>query len=95
MFPSRVKYTESEYDIQNKSLLYKIDHRFQNTLQILYKFKKKMFCNVYKLHYSYFVIFVNLCIFGNFCIFYIFYPVVARQYGWFYCKTRGARLATA
>ena len=31
MFPYTVKYTESEYDIQNNDLLYKIDQQWQNT----------------------------------------------------------------
>ena len=33
MFPYRVKYTESEYDIQNNDLLYKIDQQCQNTFE--------------------------------------------------------------
>ena len=35
MFPYRLKYTESEYDIQNNDLLYKIDQKIQNTFEIL------------------------------------------------------------
>ena len=35
MFPYRVKYTESEYDIQNNDLLYKIEQQFQNTYEVL------------------------------------------------------------
>ena len=35
MFPYRVKYTESEYDIQNNNLLYKIDQQCQNTFEHL------------------------------------------------------------
>ena len=31
MFPYRVKYTESEYDIQNNNLFYKIHQQCQNT----------------------------------------------------------------
>ena len=31
MFPYRDKYTESEYDIQNNNLLYKIHQKCQNT----------------------------------------------------------------
>ena len=34
MFPYRVKYTESEYDIQNNNLLYKIAPQCQNTYLI-------------------------------------------------------------
>ena len=33
MFPHRVKYTESEYDIQNNDLLYKIDQTYQKYFQ--------------------------------------------------------------
>ena len=40
MFPYRVKYTESEYDIQNNGLLYKIDQICQNTSEILEKEKR-------------------------------------------------------
>ena len=35
MFPYRVKYNESEYDIQNNDLLYKIDQKCQNTFDCL------------------------------------------------------------
>ena len=35
MFPYRVKYTESEYDIQNNDLLYKIHQKHQNTFELL------------------------------------------------------------
>ena len=35
MFPYRVKYTESESDIQNNDLLYKIDQKCQNTFENL------------------------------------------------------------
>ena len=38
MFPYRVKYTESEYDIQNNDLLYKIDQTCQDTFDILENF---------------------------------------------------------
>ena len=34
MLPYRVKYTESEYDIQNNYLLYKIDQQCQTTFEI-------------------------------------------------------------
>ena len=40
MFPDRVKYTESESDIQNNDLLYKIDQQCQNAFDILEKFGK-------------------------------------------------------
>ena len=35
MFPYRVKYTESEYDLQNNDLLYKIDQQCQKTFKHL------------------------------------------------------------
>ena len=44
MFPYRFKYTESEYDIQNNDLSYKIDPTCQNTfdmLETIGKSKKK------------------------------------------------------
>ena len=34
MFPYRIKYTESEYDIQNNDLLYKIHTKHQHTFEI-------------------------------------------------------------
>ena len=47
MFPYRVKYTESEYYIQNNNLLYKIHQQCQNTFNILETmlktFEKKCF----------------------------------------------------
>ena len=39
MFPYRVKYTESEYDIQNNDLLYKTHQKYQNTFEMLEKWK--------------------------------------------------------
>ena len=38
MFPYRVKYNESEYDIQDINLLYKIHPKHQNALEDLEKF---------------------------------------------------------
>ena len=35
MFAYTEKYTESEYDIQNDHLLYRIDQKCQNTFEIL------------------------------------------------------------
>ena len=35
MFPYTVKYIESEYDIQNNNLLYKIPPQNQNTFEML------------------------------------------------------------
>ena len=40
MFPYTEKYTESESDIQNNDLLYKIDHKCQNTFELFEKFPK-------------------------------------------------------
>ena len=67
MFPYRVKYTESEYDIQNNDLLYKIDQQCQNTFVML-----EMFGNVRKHVSSFqFVIYMNSIIqtlyFCSFC----------------------------
>ena len=71
MFPYRVKYNESEYDIQNNDLLYKIHKKYQNTFAILENVGnvrkrnhnlKMLFCVLYKLHNSYFVNFVILYI---------------------------------
>ena len=39
MFPYRVKSNESEYDIQNNDLFYKIEQKCQNTFDILEKWK--------------------------------------------------------
>ena len=44
MFPYRVRYTESEDDIQNNNLLYKIDQQCQIAFEFLLtfgKFRKK------------------------------------------------------
>ena len=76
MFPYRVKYTESESDIQNNDLLYKINPKYQNTFDLLEnvgKFEKEqkkhvLFCSMYKLHNSYFVSVLIFCIFCNFGI---------------------------
>ena len=70
MFPYWVKYTESEYDIQNNELLYKIDHTCQNTFELLEMFENienvnafsfLIYC-MYKFHHSYFVFVVMLLI---------------------------------
>ena len=66
MFPYTVKDTESEYDIQSNYLLYKIDQPCQSKYWMFGEQigKKKteqqhfLFCNIYKLHNSYFVTFV-------------------------------------
>ena len=39
MVPYRVKYNESEYDIQNNDLWYKIDQQCQNTFEMLKSFE--------------------------------------------------------
>ena len=71
MFPYTVKYTESEYNIQNNKLLYKIDQQCKNTfenLKMLGKLEKQiektkknvLFYFIYNLHNSYFANFVLL-----------------------------------
>ena len=68
MFPYRVKYADSESDIQNNDLLYKINQKCQNTLKNqkmlqtskMFKKFKFLFCNMYKLHNSYFVLLKTL-----------------------------------
>ena len=47
MFPYTEKYTESEYDIKNNNLLYKIDQQHQNTFENLGNFEKKKASNYY------------------------------------------------
>ncbi len=69
MFPYRVKYTESESDIQNYNLFYnntknaKILSKMWKTIRTFEKIYIKkvivLFCNMYKFHNSYFVIFGN------------------------------------
>ena len=41
MFPYRVKHNESESDIQNNNLLYKIDQQCQNTFDMLESVERK------------------------------------------------------
>ena len=67
----RVKYNESESDIQNNNLFYKIDQQRQNTFDVLDNFERKkkvlktiLLWILYKFHNSYFVIFVNFVILG-------------------------------
>ena len=83
MFLYRVKYTESEYDIHNNDLLYKIDHKHQNTFEFLNlggkskTFEKINFyliiCISPIIHF--FVLFVNFVIlrFLDFCTFVFIY----------------------
>ena len=49
MFPYTEKYTESESDIQNNDLLYKIDQKLQNAFETLEKME-----NVDKIKNTYF-----------------------------------------
>ena len=54
MFQYNVKYTESEYDIQNNELLYKIHQKHPNAFEMLEISKNKkielIFCILYKFH---------------------------------------------
>jgi hypothetical protein len=52
MFPYRVKYTESESDIQNKGLLYKIDQQYQNTFLKIKKSRNRKSIFVKKLDFK-------------------------------------------
>ena len=74
MFPSRVKYTESECDIQNNNLLYKIDQKpkvhLKNT-KFSRKSKMLVFCSKFSIStwsafygdfYGYFVYLIYLYI---------------------------------
>ena len=45
MSPYRVKYTESECDIQNIDLLYKTHQKHQNTFEMLEMLKSNIFKN--------------------------------------------------
>ena len=67
MFSYTVKYKEFESDIQNNNLLYKIDPTCQNTFEefgnfrnILFLKQNFLFCNIYKIHDSYFVTFEKM-----------------------------------
>ena len=78
MFPYRVKYTESESDIQNNNLLYKLDPKCQNTFDCFKMLenncnikKKNIFCYMYKLHNSYLVFLEKFVILG-FCDFFLY-----------------------
>ena len=59
MFPYTVKYTESEYDIQNNDLLYKIDQKCQNTFEYLENVGKM---KTSKVSVFYYVIYINCII---------------------------------
>ena len=78
MFPYRVKYNESEYDIQNNDLSYKIDQQCQNTFDILKIYEK--FGKMSTSSILYFIIYVNCIIqilqilyFWDLCVFLNFY----------------------
>ena len=66
MFPYKVIYNESESDIQNNNLLYKIDQTCQNTFESLkiqnVNNSKCLFYYLYSFHNSNFEFFVNLII---------------------------------
>ena len=73
MFPYRVKYTESEYDIQDNGLLYKIHKQKTKYFQHFGKMENRntevnkcnfLFLNMHGFHNSYFVLFVNVVIWG-------------------------------
>ena len=51
MFPYIVKYTESEYDIQNNDLFYKIDQQCQNTFEFLENYEKHQNPSIFILLY--------------------------------------------
>ena len=72
MFPYRVKYTESEHDIQNNNLLYEIHQQCQNAFDILEIFKNNNKSNLYLIiDISYIIniprFFVTFYIFCIFC----------------------------
>ena len=86
MFPYTVKYTESESDIQNNNLLYKI-HQNAKILSKCWKMNFEnitknqiLFYYMYKFHNSYFVIFVNFVILGfeDFYIYIYIYIYITR-----------------
>ena len=72
MFPYTEKYTESESDIQNNNLFYKICQKCQNVFYLLENFGKLkcsklskldlLFCIMYKFHNLKFVIVVSVVI---------------------------------
>ena len=61
----RVKYTGSEYDIQNNDLVYKTHQQCQNTFDLLERFRKHIFAiyTISIIHVLYFCSFCNLGIF--------------------------------
>ena len=78
MFPYKVQYTESEYDIQNSNLLYKTPLKHQNVFETLGKFEtsknkqiKILFCIIYEFDNSYFRNF-GIVVILRFVAFYIY-----------------------
>ena len=69
MFPYRVQYNESEYDMQNNNLFHKIDQQHQNTFELLDTFEKQIkklnisFCIIYNFHNTYVVEFEMFVVF--------------------------------
>ena len=86
MFLYTEKYTESESDIQNNDLLYKINQQCQNTFEVfeqigkskIFNLFKLLFCNMFKLHNSCFVNVVVL-VFLDFLYFYIYIYYTCRS----------------
>ena len=88
MFTYTVKYTESEYDIQNINSLYKTPPKHQNTFEQTRFFQKGnrkcsepfqtsnfVFYSLYQFHNSYFVIFVTFAnvIYSVYCIYFVYF----------------------
>ena len=53
MFPYSIKYTESEYDIQNNDFLYKIRQKCQNTFEMLEMVRKHLKKNYFQTMFPY------------------------------------------
>ena len=66
MFLYRVKYTESEYDIRNNDLLYKIDQQCQNTSELLESFNFSEFLCYYMYNFHNSLFFVKVVMFVYF-----------------------------
>ena len=71
MFSYRVKYNESEYDIKDNNLLYKIDQKCQKTFDLF-----EQIGTFLKKSNSYFIIYIYIvsifCIFVSFIMFILF-----------------------
>ena len=48
MFPYRVKYNESESDIQNNDLLYKTHQKYQNTFEFFRTFSRNSKIHIFQ-----------------------------------------------